>query len=207
MTPNQELAFQAFNNEKHIVLIGCAGTGKTFLALYFALTAILSHKTHSKIIIVRSTVSMREMGFLPGNKNEKSKEYEAPYRNICAELFGRDDAYEILKRYNLITFEPTAFLRGITMNDAVVVVDEIANMTFQELDGITTRIGDNTRLIMAGDTRQSDFRWDDERQGLGKFIKIIKTIEGIDFIEMGIEDIVRSAFIKNYLIAKHKNGF
>ena len=207
MTPNQEKAFQAFDNEKHIVLHGVAGSGKTFLALYFALSSLLYHKTHNRIIIVRSTVSMRDMGFLPGNKAEKSKEYEAPYRHLCSELFGRDDAYDILKRNNMISFEPTSFLRGTTMNDAIVIVDEIANMTFQELDGIVTRIGENTRLFMAGDTRQSDFRWDDEKEGLGKFIRIMKQLDLVDFIEMGIEDIVRSSFVKDYLIAKHQSGF
>jgi predicted ribonuclease YlaK len=191
----------------HMVLHGCAGTGKTFLAMYFALSLVLQQRTHTKIIIIRSTVSMRDMGFLPGNKAEKSKEYEGPYRTICSELFGRDDAYEILKRHNIISFEPTSFLRGTTMKDAVILVDEIANMTFQELDGIVTRLGDNARLIMSGDTRQSDFRFNDEKDGLAKFIKIIKNLSLVSFIEMGIEDIVRSAFVKDYLIAKTNQGF
>lgn len=184
------------------MLHGVAGTGKTFLALYFALSAVLYKRTQTKIIIIRSTVSMRDMGFLPGNKMEKSREYEAPYHHICSELFGRDDAYEVLKKHNLISFEPTSFLRGTTMNDAVILVDEIANMTFQELDGIVTRLGDNAKLIMAGDYRQSDFRFHDEKDGLARFMKIITKIDLVTLIEMGIDDIVRSKFVKDYLIMK-----
>lgn len=189
-----------------MLLEGVAGTGKTFLALYFGLRAVLSKRSHSKIIIIRSTVSMRNMGYLPGNKNEKAREYEAPYRAICSELFGRDDAYDVLKKQNIIAFEPTAFLRGTTMHDAVIIVDEIANMTFQELDGVVTRLGDNSYLIMSGDYRQSDFRFEDERSGLASFLKIVRQLDQITLIEMGIDDICRSAFVKSYIIAKTKVG-
>ena len=142
------------------------------------------------------------MGFLPGSVKEKARVYEAPYYAIFNELFGRGDAYEVLKSRNQIQFTTTSFVRGLTFNDSIVIVDECQNMTYQELDSVITRLGDNCRVIFCGDFRQSDFRWDDERQGILDFMKIIKTMKSFDFIEFHKEDIVRSDLVKEYIISK-----
>jgi phosphate starvation-inducible PhoH-like protein len=202
LTRNQKKAFDLWDDGKHLVLLGAAGTGKTYLSLFFALNELLTSGRYKKVVIVRSSVSMRNLGYLPGNKQEKMAEYEAPYVAICSNLFERDDAYDILKRNNTIEFAPTSFMRGLTLDDAIVVVDEVANMVFQELDGLITRIGNNTRLLMCGDYRQSDFRFDDEKEGLGRFMKIVERIPDIGRVDFGIEDCVRSGIVKDYLIAK-----
>ena len=142
LTENQRIAFEAFDAGKHLMLHGMAGTGKTYIALYKTIEAMMEKRgVQKKIYIVRSVVPTRDMGFLPGNQNEKMKVYEAPYYSICTELFGRSDAYEVLKQKNAIEFISTSFIRGVTMNDCYIIVDEMNNMTFHELDSVITRIG------------------------------------------------------------------
>jgi phosphate starvation-inducible protein PhoH len=193
LTENQKLSFEAYNQNKNLMLHGIAGTGKSFISLYLALNQVLSESTQfKKIVIVRSVVPTRDMGFLPGNNREKAKVYEAPYYAICTELFGRSDAYEYLKNRNIIDFISTSFIRGITLNDSVVIVDEIANLTGHELDSIITRIGKNCKIIFCGDFRQSDFTKDQEKNGLMDFMKIIKRMKFFEFIDFQKEDIVRS---------------
>jgi len=205
LTENQKLSFEAYNQNKNLMLHGIAGTGKSFISLYLALNQVLSESTQfKKIVIVRSVVPTRDMGFLPGNNREKAKVYEAPYYAICTELFGRSDAYEYLKNRNIIDFISTSFIRGITLNDSVVIVDEIANLTGHELDSIITRIGKNCKIIFCGDFRQSDFTKDQEKNGLMDFMKIIKRMKFFEFIDFQKEDIVRSSLVKNYIIEKDK---
>lgn len=205
LTENQKLSFEAYNQNKNLMLHGIAGTGKSFISLYLALNQVLSENTQfKKIVIVRSVVPTRDMGFLPGNNREKAKVYEAPYYAICTELFGRSDAYEYLKNKNIIDFISTSFIRGITLNDSVVIVDEIANLTGHELDSIITRIGKNCKIIFCGDFRQSDFTKDQEKNGLMDFMKIIKRMKFFEFIDFQKEDIVRSSLVKNYIIEKDK---
>jgi phosphate starvation-inducible PhoH-like protein len=191
LTQNQKRTFDRYNEDKNLLLHGMAGTGKTFCALYLALNEILTYKsTKNKIIIVRSAVPTRDVGFLPGSLKEKLKQYETPYKNICTEIFNRGDAYEILKTKDVVSFMSTSFIRGNTFDDTIVIIDEIQNLTFHELDSIITRTGDNTRLIFSGDFRQSDLIRQQERRGLIDFIKVIA-------------DVVRSGLVKEYLIAKH----
>ena len=142
------------------------------------------------------------MGFLPGNQKEKSKVYEAPYYSICSELFNRGDAYDILKQKGIIQFNTTSFIRGLTLNDSIVIVDECQNMTWHELDSVITRLGENTRIIFCGDFRQSDFRWDDEKEGLHDFMRVIKRMKSFNFVEFDKDDIVRSDVVKEYIISK-----
>ena len=142
------------------------------------------------------------MGFLPGNNKDKAKVYEAPYQAIFTELFGRGDAYEYLKSKNVVDFISTSFIRGITLSDSIIVVDEIANMSSHELDSIITRIGRNCRVLFCGDFRQSDFTKDQERQGLKDFMKILHKMKSFEFIDFQKEDIVRSNLVKEYIIAK-----
>ena len=207
LTENQRLAFEAFDDGKHLMLHGMAGTGKNFLALSKTIDALMSNKgVQNKIYIVRSVVPTRDMGFLPGNQKEKMKVYEAPYYAICTELFDRSDAYEILKQKNAIEFISTSFIRGITMNNCYVIVDEVNNMTFHELDSVITRIGKGCRVLFCGDFRQSDLTKEQERNGLKDFMKVIGKLNDfvhVDFLE---QDIVRSKLVKEYIIARQKLG-
>lgn len=205
LTDNQKLSFDAYNQNKNLMLHGIAGTGKSFISLYLALNQVLNDNSqYRKIVIVRSVVPTRDMGFLPGNNKEKAKVYEAPYYAICTELFGRSDAYEYLKNRNIIDFISTSFIRGITLNDSIVIVDEIANLTGHELDSVITRIGKNCKVIFCGDFRQSDFTKDQEKNGLMDFMRVIKRMRSFEFIDFQKEDIVRSSMVKSYIIEKDK---
>ena len=207
ITDNQEKAFDSFLSGKNILLHGGAGNGKTFVSLYLAIKdAIDNCSDRPQVEIIRSVVPTRDMGFLPGSMNEKSRVYEQPYMAICNELFGRGDAYDILKRKDIVNFSTTSFIRGLTFNDTTVIVDECQNMTWHELDSIITRLGDNTRVIFCGDFRQSDFKWDDEKSGIHTFMKVIKKMTSFDFIEFDQHDIVRSELVKEYIISKLELG-
>jgi phosphate starvation-inducible protein PhoH len=162
------------------------------------------HGDQNKVIILRSVVPTRDMGFLPGSAKDKAKVYEAPYYSICNELFGRGDAYEILKTKGIVDFQTTSFIRGTTFSDCIVVVDEMQNMTYQELDSVITRIGDNCKIIFSGDFKQTDLLKDAERNGLLNFMKILKHMNLFDCIEFTKEDIVRSKLVKSYIIAKEE---
>jgi phosphate starvation-inducible protein PhoH len=203
MTWAQSDMIEGYARGANVIAVGSAGTGKSFIASYLALNSLFN-KEVEKIIVVRSAVATRDMGFLPGNNKEKAKVYEAPYYAICTELFGRSDAYEYLKNRNIIDFISTSFIRGITLNDSIVIVDEIANLTGHELDSVITRIGKNCKVIFCGDFRQSDFTKDQEKNGLMDFMKIIKRMRSFEFVDFQKEDIVRSSMVKNYIIEKDK---
>ena len=178
------------------------------MSLYLALEEVLdSSSIYDDIFIVRSVVSTRDIGFLPGDEQEKVSIYEAPYRSICRELFGMKDAYDALKQQNNIKFMSTSFIRGITLNNAVVIVDECQNLNFHELDSIITRVGKNSKIIFCGDYTQTDLTRENDRNGIQKFMKIIKEIPDFETIEFTIPDIVRSDFLKSYIVAKYKMGF
>jgi phosphate starvation-inducible protein PhoH len=206
LTANQKLTYQNFN-QKNLMLHGMAGTGKSFISLYLSLKEVIkTDSIYKKVVIVRSVVPTRDMGFLPGNNKEKAKVYEAPYYAICSELFGRGDAYEVLKSRGIVDFISTSFIRGITLNDSIIVVDEIANLTLHELDSIITRVGKNCKIIFSGDFSQSDFTREQDRNGLKDFMKIIDRMKSFEFIEFNENDIVRSAMVKEYIISKHRLG-
>jgi phosphate starvation-inducible protein PhoH len=203
LTDNQRLTFDYYDTGKNLLLHGIAGTGKSFLSIYLSLRSILSDQCrYKKLVIVRSVVPTRDMGFLPGNNKEKTKVYEAPYQAIFNELFDRGDAYEFLKNKNLVDFISTSFIRGITLNDCIIVVDEIANMTLHELDSVITRVGKNCKIIFCGDFRQSDFTKENERNGLKDFMRIINKMDSFEFVDFDENDIVRSRMVKEYIIAK-----
>jgi len=207
LTDNQRKAFKSWNGGSNLLLHGLAGTGKSYISLYLALREILENNSHYKsIVIVRSAVPTRDIGFLPGSVKDKTKVYEIPYQTICTDLFGRGDAYEILKTKRIIDFTTTSFIRGNTFYDTIVIVDEVNNMTFHELDSVITRLGDNCRMMMCGDYRQSDLNYN-EKNGLMSFINILDDMKGFSHVEFEIEDIVRSGLVKEYIIAKHKRGF
>ena len=206
-TVNQVKTFDEYQLDKHLLLQGVAGTGKTFISIYLALQEILSnYSDKQKLVIVRSVVPTRDMGFLPGNQKEKQKAYELPYTAIFSELFGRGDAYDYLKGRGVVDFISTSFIRGTTMSDSIVLVDECQNLTFHELDSIITRVGENCKIIFAGDFRQSDLERDYERRGILDFMKVIRSIPGFATIQFEEDDIVRSELVKSYIISKLEHG-
>jgi phosphate starvation-inducible protein PhoH and related proteins len=196
LTKNQLLAFES---DKNLVLCGSAGTGKTFVSCYLAFDDIIKNH-YARLILIRSAVSTRDIGFLPGTEEEKAKVYEEPYYAIFGEIFQRGDAYKILKEKGWLEFMITSYIRGLTINDSVVIVDECQNMTLHELDSIITRIGQNCRIIFCGDFKQSDLK----TNGMHDFLKVLRAMNEFDVIEYTVDDIVRSEFVKNYLIAKER---
>lgn len=208
LTENQAQAFEAFNSKSNLLLHGLAGTGKTFMSMYLALESVMKKlSTYSQVIIVRSVVPTRDIGFLPGDEYNKIKTYEAPYRGICGELFGRDDAYDVLKHHKIVDFITTSFIRGITINNAIVVVDECNNMNFHELDSIITRVGSNCQLLFCGDFRQADLPKQSEREGLRHFMNILEKMSCFKHIEFKEDDILRSDLVKQYIIMKDRLGY
>ena len=203
LTQNQLIAFES---EKNLVLHGVAGTGKTFVACYLAFDD-LAKGDYRQLVIIRSAVPTRDMGFLPGSDKEKSAVYEEPYKDIAVELFQRGDAYQILKQKGIVHFMTTSFIRGITLHNAVIFIDECQNMTFHELDSIITRVGKDCRIIFSGDFRQDDFHNKrGEESGLSQFLEILTATKRFDMIDFEIKDIVRSDLVKDYIIAKHNLG-
>jgi phosphate starvation-inducible PhoH-like protein len=208
LTVNQQKTFEAYNQGYNLMLHGYAGTGKTYISLYLALKQLLSG-THNfqKIILIRSVVPSRDMGFLPGNIKEKTRVFEEPYKEICDDLFGRGDGYEILRLKHMIEFTTTSFLRGTTFNNAIVIVDECANLTFQEIDTVMTRIGNHSRVIFCGDYRQTDLNKPHEKEGITQFMRITNRINTFKHIEFEKQDIVRSNLVKDYIIQKTEMGY
>ena len=204
-TDNQELVFKDFTNGKNLLIHGLPGTGKSFISLYLALAEIENFRNYHKVIVIRSVVPSRDMGFLPGSIKEKSKVYEQPYQDICKELYGRGDAYDILKNKGMIEFQTSSFLRGLTLDHSIIIVDECQNMTFSELSTIITRTGQNSKIIFCGDYRQTDLKYEDEKQGVFYFMKILKKMtKYFSCIEFMEEDIVRSGLVKDFIITKSK---
>lgn len=203
ITANQEIVFEEWNDGQNLLLHGVAGTGKTFLGFYLGLTELLDKEgPYKTVTIVRSAVPTRDMGFLPGNLKEKSRAYELPYYAIATELYGRGDAYEILKNRGDVEFITTSHVRGVTLNNTIVVVDEIQNLTFHELDSIITRCGKNCKIIMCGDFRQNDLADQGEESGIRRFMKIIRRMGMFSFVEFNNSDIVRSKLVREYIITK-----
>lgn len=204
LTDNQKTFFDAYKQGDYfIALHGVAGTGKTFIALYKALEEVLD-KTNpfNKIIIVRSAVQSREIGHLPGDVGEKLEIYEQPYRQICHTLFDRKDAYQRLSEQGYIDFISTSFIRGMSFDDAIIIVDEMQNMNFEEIDTVMTRVGHRSKIIWCGDYRQTDLRKSNDKSGILKFFDIAYHMKAFTKIEFTADDIVRSSLVKDYIIAK-----
>jgi len=209
ITDNQKKLFDSYSQDKHLVAYGTAGTGKTFISLYNALAEVLDETTpYERIYLVRSLVSTREIGFLPGDHEDKADIYQIPYKNMVKYMFQMptDADFEMLygnlKAQETIKFWSTSFIRGTTLDNAIVIVDEFQNLNFHELDSIITRIGENSRIIFCGDASQSDLVKTNDRNGIHDFLNILRKMPSFDIIEFGIDDIVRSGLVKEYIIAK-----
>ena len=208
ITSNQEKSYAAWDEGYNLVLTGTAGTGKTFNALYLALEDVLDKDSdYDRLIIVRSMVPTRDMGFLPGTKAEKEDAFTTPYKNICCELFGDKASYNKMLIGGQIQFESTSFIRGTTFDNAIIVVDEMQNLNFPELDSVITRVGRSTKIIFSGDYKQSDFKYEDEKQGIVKFLQIVEQLKNFEIINFGWEDIVRSDFVRDYIMTKEMLGY
>ena len=213
ITDNQKKLFDSYAEGKHLVAYGTAGTGKTFISLYNALADVLDETTpYERIYLVRSLVSTREIGFLPGDHEDKADIYQIPYKNMVKYMFQMptDADFEMLygnlKAQETIKFWSTSFIRGTTLDNAIVIVDEFQNLNFHELDSIITRIGENSRIIFCGDASQSDLVKTNDRNGIHDFLNILRKMPSFDIIEYGIDDIVRSGLVKEYIISKLEVG-
>lgn len=207
ITDNQTNAFHGFNQTDHLIMTGSAGTGKTLLALFFAIRDVIDPSfPQRKVRILRSSVSTRDIGFLPGTEEEKMEPYEAPYRGVCQFLFGKGSTYDDMKEAGLIEFNSSSFARGDTWTNEIVIVDEIQNLTFHELNTIATRLGKNSRLILVGDGKQNDLTGNGQTSGFAQVIKVANMVPSMSHVEFGIEDIVRSGFVKEWIIAVEKLG-
>ena len=214
LTPAQESLWEQYATGKNLVAYGCAGTGKTFCLLYQALKEVLTEDTpYEKIYIVRSLVPTREIGFLPGTHEDKSFLYQIPYRNMVKHMFSMytdkefDSLYDDLQRQETISFWSTSFLRGTTLDNAIIIVDEFENLNFHELDSIMTRVGENSKIFFAGDASQSDLLKVTERTGILDFMQILNGMPEFSKVEFGLEDIVRSGLVRSYLVSKINQGY
>jgi predicted ribonuclease YlaK len=213
LTENQKLLYKAYESNQNIVAYGAAGTGKTFITLYNALQDVLDERTpYEKIYIVRSLVATREIGFLPGDHEDKSSLYQIPYKNMVKYMFQlpTDADFEMLygglKTQGTISFWSTSFIRGTTLDNAIIIVDEFQNLNFHELDSIITRVGEHSKIMFCGDATQSDLIKTNEKNGIIDFMKILRVMPSFDIIEFGIEDVCRSGLVKEYLVAKNELG-
>ena len=206
ITDTQSDVFDAYFENFNLFLYGCAGTGKTFISMYLALKEVLNPNTpYRKVYVVRSSVPSRDMGFMPGKLQEKMAVYEAPYVSMMKDLFGRGDAYQVAVQKNIFEMISTSFLRGLTFENAIVIADEVQNCSFQELDTLITRIGNNCRVVLCGDIEQCDLiRNKYDQSGLPNFMKIVESMESFEFIDFQAEDIVRSGLVKEYILQKRK---
>tara|TARA_B100000900_G_C20590240_1_gene721302 strand:+ start:1222 stop:1926 length:705 start_codon:yes stop_codon:yes gene_type:complete len=213
VTDSQKIVFDTWKKGQNQFLFGCAGTGKTFVSLYLALSEVLQNDTpYDKVVMVRSLIPTREIGFLPGDEEDKAALYQVPYSNMMQFMFEQpnEQAFETL--YNRIKaqgsyyFLSTSFLRGLTFDNSIIIVDECQNLNFHELDTIITRVGQDSRILFCGDFSQSDLTKMNERNGLMDFLQILQEMEEFNCVEFNIGDIVRSGFVRNYLIQKTKLG-
>lgn len=203
-TEMQRRFFEAYQRGHYFMCLhGVAGTGKSYIALYKALEEVLDrNSSYTKVVVIRSAVQGRDMGHLPGNVDDKMEVYIQPYRQIAAELFKRKDAWDRLCEQGHAEFLSTSFIRGTTFSNAILLVDEFQNCNYEELDTIITRVGYNSKIVFCGDIRQTDLKKKDDRTGLPKFLAIADSMAQFSRFEFGIDDIVRSSLVKDYIIAK-----
>ena len=213
ITDNQKVVFDSWKKNKNQFLFGAAGTGKTFISLYLALRDVLDlKKSYDKAVLVRSLIPTREIGFLPGDEEDKAALYQVPYQNMVQFMFEMqneqqfNNLYDKLKGQGTLYFLSTSFLRGLTFDNTIIIVDECQNLNFHELDTIITRVGQDSKIIFCGDFNQTDLVKQSEISGLHHFLQILQEMEEFNCTEFTIGDIVRSGFVRSYLINKIKLG-
>ena len=213
VTDSQKLVFDTWKKGQNQFLFGCAGTGKTFVSLYLALSEVLRNETpYDKVIMVRSLIPTREIGFLPGDEEDKAALYQVPYSNMMQFMFEQPNEQAFESLYNRIKaqgsyyFLSTSFLRGLTFDNSIIIVDECQKLNFHELDTLITRVGQDSKIVFCGDFSQTDLTRTNERNGLMDFLQILQEMEEFNCVEFNIGDIVRSGFVRNYLIQKTKLG-
>jgi len=213
VTDNQKVVFDTWKKGLNQFLFGCAGTGKTFVSLYLALSEVLRNETpYDKVIVVRSLIPTREIGFLPGDEEDKAALYQVPYSNMMQFMFEQPNEqafsmlYDRLKAQGSFYFLSTSFLRGLTFDNSIIIVDECQNLNFHELDTIITRVGQDSKIVFCGDFGQSDLTRMNEKNGLMNFLQILQEMNEFNCTEFDIGDIVRSGFVRSYLIQKTKLG-
>lgn len=207
ITENQKKLFESYDEGYNIAAIGSAGTGKTYVSMFLALEEVMKKDLYEQIIIIRSAVQSRDQGFMPGSLNEKMSYYEAPYTDIVNDLFERGDAYQIMKQKGMIKFMSTSFVRGLTFDNSIIILDEVQNCNFQEIDTVMTRVGESSKIILCGDIKQDDLQNTRNRadvSGLRDFMKVLTSMQSFNVIEFQTEDIVRSGVVKEYIIAKER---
>lgn len=207
LTPTQSDLFDSYREDYNVAAIGTAGTGKTMCAMYLALNSVLQTAGYERVIIIRSAVQTREQGFMPGTKQQKEAVFEQPYADITNDLFGRGDAYNILKSKGTIEFMTSSFVRGLTFDNAIIIVDECQSMTYHELDTIITRVGESSKIVFCGDTKQDDLEISRNRadvSGLAEFLRVLDRIDSFETIQFTTQDIVRSGLVKEYIMAKEQ---
>jgi len=207
LTPTQGDLFESYREGYNVAAIGTAGTGKTMCAMYLALSDVLNKGGYEQVIVIRSAVQTREQGFMPGSKQQKEAVFEAPYTDIVNDLFGRGDAYQILKTKGMVKFMTSSFVRGLTFDNAIIIVDECQSMTYHELDTIITRVGESSKIIFCGDTKQNDLEISRNRadvSGLAEFLRVLNRVKSFETIQFTPEDIVRSGLVKEYILAKER---
>lgn len=207
MTPNQKVAFEHWKSGDNLAMVGTAGTGKTFLGMYLALEEVMDRSTPFETLhIIRSVVPTREVGYLPGSLEDKLQAFTGPYRSNATNLFDDERAYDKLVHNKIVTFSSTSYLRGITFDNSIILVDEMQNLNFHELDSIITRVGYGTKIIFSGDYYQSDFKNANEKQGIKKFLSILENMRHFSTVHFTWEDIVRSDFVRDYIMTKEWMG-
>ena len=207
ITDRQRNAWDSWKDGHHLALLGTAGTGKTFLAIYLALEEVMNKSTpYEHLQIIRSVVPTREVGYLPGTLEDKLNAFTGPYRSACSELFQDARAYDKLCHNGYIDFGSTSYIRGVTYDSCIILVDECQNLNFHELDSVITRVGQGTKVILCGDYHQSDFKQEKEKDGIKKFVEILENMRHFSIINFGWEDIVRSDFVRDYIMTKEWMG-
>jgi predicted ribonuclease YlaK len=213
VTDNQKLVFESYKKGQNQFLYGCAGTGKTFITLYLAMNEVLRQDTpYDRVVMVRSLIPTREIGFLPGDEEDKAALYQVPYSNMVQYMFKQPNEqafsllYDRIKTQGSFYFLSTSFLRGLTFDNSIIIVDECQNLNFHELDTIVTRVGQDSKIMFCGDFLQTDLSKTSERNGLFDFLRILEEMKEFNCVEFNIGDIVRSGFVRNYLIQKTKLG-
>ena len=210
LTENQENFFEMYRGGGYFIgLFGSPGVGKTFLALYRALEEVLSKDNPFKqIVVVRSMVQLREIGHLPGSLDEKQEIYELPYKEVCQTLFGRADAWDRLKEQGYARFISTTAIRGISIDDSIIIVDECQNMNFAEINTVMSRVGHRSKIIFCGDYKQTDLiKSNRDQTAFHEFRKIATSMRAFQEVYFTPEDIVRSSLVKDWIIACESNGY